>query len=179
MSRPIESDYASHVAYCRALEEYCDELTRQRDEAMKDAEIQAAAELNGKLLDSCIKKDVEIYEIGCLNDNAEHRISELEQQLAAAQAHIAEMQEAMGLADNLIDHQFTGTSAGMTALQIALDEIHETLAIESPTDALREHDAKLIDDFVHLFKRHVGGDGELWLHELEDFADKIRKGEPK
>jgi hypothetical protein len=24
MVKPIESDYVSHVAYCRALEEYCD-----------------------------------------------------------------------------------------------------------------------------------------------------------
>ena len=29
MKRPIESDYASHVAYNRALEEYCDSLEKQ------------------------------------------------------------------------------------------------------------------------------------------------------
>ena len=29
MKRPIESDYTSHVAYTRALEEYCDALEQQ------------------------------------------------------------------------------------------------------------------------------------------------------
>ena len=26
-----------------------------------------------------------------------------------------------------------------------------------------------VADFIYRFKRHVGGDGEFWLHELEDF----------
>jgi hypothetical protein len=30
MKRPIESDYTSHVAYTRALEEYCDALVQQK-----------------------------------------------------------------------------------------------------------------------------------------------------
>ena len=43
MSRPQESDYASHVAYARALEDYCDKLemflpTRREAEAAKAAE---------------------------------------------------------------------------------------------------------------------------------------------
>ncbi len=54
--------------------------------------------------------------------------------------------------------------------------IKQALATTSPSDALREYDSKLVDEFIHKFKRHVGGDGEFWLHELEDFADKIRKG---
>ena len=29
MDRPIESDYASHVAYTRALEAYCDNLEKR------------------------------------------------------------------------------------------------------------------------------------------------------
>ena len=29
MKRPVESDYTSHVAYTRALEEYCDALEQQ------------------------------------------------------------------------------------------------------------------------------------------------------
>ncbi len=52
----------------------------------------------------------------------------------------------------------------------------QALPTTSPSDALREYDSKLVDEFIHKFKRHVGGDGEFWLHELEDFADKIRKG---
>ena len=37
----------------------------------------------------------------------------------------------------------------------------------------------IIANFIHQFKRHVGGDGEFWLHELEDFYDKMaaRSGE--
>lgn len=27
-----------------------------------------------------------------------------------------------------------------------------------------------VSQFVYAFKRHVGGDGEFWVHELEDFA---------
>ena len=36
-----------------------------------------------------------------------------------------------------------------------------------------------IANFLHQFKRHVGGDGEFWLHELEDFYDAISQGEQK
>jgi hypothetical protein len=32
MKRPIESDYTSHVAYTRALEEYCDALAQPEPE---------------------------------------------------------------------------------------------------------------------------------------------------
>lgn len=42
MKRPIESDYTSHVAYTRALEEYCNE----QDESLKLAQ-DALASLDG------------------------------------------------------------------------------------------------------------------------------------
>ena len=32
MKRPVESDYTSHVAYTRALEEYCDALEQPKQE---------------------------------------------------------------------------------------------------------------------------------------------------
>ena len=38
----------------------------------------------------------------------------------------------------------------------------------------------IIANFIHQFKRHVGGDGEFWLHELEDFYTNMaaaRSGE--
>jgi hypothetical protein len=35
MKRPIESDYASHVSYTRALEEYCDSLEKPAQEQIK------------------------------------------------------------------------------------------------------------------------------------------------
>lgn len=36
-----------------------------------------------------------------------------------------------------------------------------------------------IANFIQQFKRHIGGDGEFWLHELEDFYDAISQGELK
>ena len=35
MNRPIESDYTSHVAYTRALEEYCDALAQPEQEPVR------------------------------------------------------------------------------------------------------------------------------------------------
>ena len=37
----------------------------------------------------------------------------------------------------------------------------------------------IVANFIHQFKRHVGGDGEFWLHELEDFYNEMaaRSGE--
>ena len=32
-------------------------------------------------------------------------------------------------------------------------------------------EANCVAEFIGRFKRHVGGDGEFWLHELEDFYD--------
>jgi hypothetical protein len=43
MKRPIESDYTSHVAYTRALEEYCDSLPQLAQEPV-------ALEMDGKQL---------------------------------------------------------------------------------------------------------------------------------
>jgi len=38
--------------------------------------------------------------------------------------------------------------------------------------SLAEYRNKVIEAFVNEFSRHVGGDGEFWLHELQDFAMK-------
>ena len=32
-------------------------------------------------------------------------------------------------------------------------------------------EANCVAEFIGRFKRHVGGDGEFWLHELENFYD--------
>lgn len=31
---------------------------------------------------------------------------------------------------------------------------------------------EIVPKFIQQFARHVGGDGEFWLHELEDFFEK-------
>jgi len=39
MKRPIESEYTSHVAYARALEDYCDALAASVQEPLTFAEL--------------------------------------------------------------------------------------------------------------------------------------------
>ena len=51
------------------------------------------------------------------------------------------------------------------------DEIAATLS-STPEQSLAKYRNKVIEAFVNEFSRHVGGDGEFWLHELQDFAMK-------
>lgn len=37
---------------------------------------------------------------------------------------------------------------------------------------------EVVEDFIYRFKRHVGGDGEFWLHELEDFYTESTIAQP-
>jgi len=46
------------------------------------------------------------------------------------------------------------------------------LLASTPEQSLAEYRNKMIEAFVNEFSRHVGGDGEFWLHELQDFAMK-------
>ena len=48
---------------------------------------------------------------------------------------------------------------------------YEALA-SIPEQSLAEYRNKVIEAFVNEFSRHVGGDGEFWLHELQDFDMK-------
>lgn len=52
-------------------------------------------------------------------------------------------------------------------------QTEDALAISPSAELLEARDRNLIADFIHRFKRHVGGDGEFWLHELEDFAEAL------
>ena len=47
----------------------------------------------------------------------------------------------------------------------------KTLA-DTHEQSLAAYRNKVIEAFVNEFSRHVGGDGEFWLHELQDFAMK-------
>ena len=53
------------------------------------------------------------------------------------------------------------------ALHVAGEALDTT-----PEQSLAEYRNKVIEAFVNEFSRHVGGDGEFWLHELQDFAMK-------
>ena len=47
-----------------------------------------------------------------------------------------------------------------------------TAIASTPEQSLAKYRNKVIEAFVNEFSRHVGGDGEFWLHELQDFAMK-------
>ena len=50
--------------------------------------------------------------------------------------------------------------------------LHAPSDTSTPEHSLAEYRNKVIEAFVNEFSRHVGGDGEFWLHELQDFAIK-------
>ena len=75
--------------------------------------------------------------------------------------------------------------AQINVLREALEEIGDTACDEAshqyisltalaytPEQSLAEYRNKVIEAFVNEFSRHVGGDGEFWLHELQDFVMK-------
>jgi hypothetical protein len=51
------------------------------------------------------------------------------------------------------------------------EEIKTAFNLTPSAELLETRDRNLIAEFVYKFKRHVGGDGEFWLHELEDFEE--------
>lgn len=51
MKRPVESDYTSHVAYTRALEEYCDQMGQPKP---MPAELRKALE---DYFDKCFRRE--------------------------------------------------------------------------------------------------------------------------
>ena len=61
-----------------------------------------------------------------------------------------------------------------TAMCVPMDSYHDLVdaAEATPAQSLAEYRNKVIEAFVNEFSRHVGGDGEFWLHELQDFAMK-------
>lgn len=52
------------------------------------------------------------------------------------------------------------------------EELCERALASTPEQSITEYRNKVIEAFVNEFSRHVGGDGEFWLHELQDFAMK-------
>lgn len=54
------------------------------------------------------------------------------------------------------------------------EELCKRALASTPEQSIAEYRNKVIEAFVNEFSRHVGGDGEFWLHELQDFAMKER-----
>jgi chromosome segregation ATPase len=121
-------------------------------------------------------------------------LNECEKQLAAAQAHIAVLREALrelvackNLKSQVEAIRFSGVNSShgvnWESTASALESNYnlrkpdawvaacEAISIESPTDALREHDARLVERIAEAFTSSPAAD------YLLDVADKIRHGE--
>ena len=113
-------------------------------------------------------------------DEAADRIEELEREVErkmsaadfilkerdALQADNARLREAMEEIRDDFDCDNDAHRYGTTC-RCCLAE--KTLA-STPEQSLAEYRNEAIKAFVNEFSRHVGGDGEFWLHELQDFA---------
>lgn len=49
------------------------------------------------------------------------------------------------------------------------------LSATPQTDALTAYRNDVLENFLYKFRRHVGGDGEFWLHELDCFYEDMKK----
>ena len=65
----------------------------------------------------------------------------------------------------------------LEAFSERLDKAALDCAIKAAEEAIRQRDlaVEAVPTFVAEFARFVGGDGEFWLHELEDFLDTWKK----
>ena len=103
-------------------------------------------------------------DIGLCADAAE-RIEELERFIKeqdALRAHINALRNAI---------KFWMRAEGNYDLMKA-DKLFQEALAATPEQSLAAYRNKVIEAFVNEFSRHVGGDGEFWLHELQDFAMK-------
>ena len=143
----------------------------QAGAASRDAEIQR---LQFALADS------EALELG----TAEH-CDQLRAELAAEQANntrlrdfIASAQVSSGVCccGEAMDGHSSPMSCGHSPVDMwdhAVEKLlHAPSDTSTPEQSLAEYRNKVIEAFVNEFSRHVGGDGEFWLHELQDFAMK-------
>jgi len=109
----------------------------------------------------------------------------LRQQLAAEQAKnvgmrdlIAHAQVSSGVCccGEPMDGHSSPMSCGHSPVDMwdhAVEKLlHAPSDTSTPEQSLAEYRNKVIEAFVNEFSRHVGGDGEFWLHELQDFAMK-------
>ena len=95
-------------------------------------------------------------------ENAEQERDQFEQERDALQADNAQLRESTELL--LIARQ-------IGHYRDEWDMLKEALAA-TPEQSLAEYRNKVIEAFVNEFSRHVGGDGDFLLHELQDFAMK-------
>lgn len=94
----------------------------------------------------------------------------LRQQLAEAQAQVEKLREALKASDS-----WYRSYANMHHKDID-KQISDALSIQSPSDALREHDERLVEKLVNELNDKVDGSVSDAMEYLEKVADKIRKG---
>ena len=129
-------------------------------------------------LKRCIALNLQSGGLLDLLDRIEELEREVERKMSAAdfilkerdalQADNARLREAMKEIRDDFDCDNDAHRYGATC-RCCLAE--KTLAA-IPEQSLAEYRNKVIEAFVNEFSRHVGGDGEFWLHELQDFAMK-------
>lgn len=99
------------------------------------------------------------YRRMAFNAQLQDEVARLEQENDKLRAQINMLREAL---------EYCVTQVGELA---TVPGIASALA-STPKQPLAEYRNKMIEAFVNEFSRHVGGDGEFWLHELQDFAMK-------
>ena len=143
----------------------------QAGAASRDAEIRR---LQFALADS------EALELGTAE-----RCDQLRAELAAEQANntrlrdfIASAQVSSGVCccGEAMDGHSSPMSCGHSPVDMwdhAVEKLlHAPSDTPTPEQSLAEYRKKVIEAFVNEFSRYVGGDGEFWLHELQDFVMK-------
>ena len=99
--------------------------------------------------------------------------ADLEPTIAEQAKQLEEMAEAIRVKDVALARLVDGVTFiyGERAAHGAILSAKEALAILPSPEILAARDQRVAEAFVMKFKRHVGGDGEFWLHELEDFCE--------
>lgn len=103
------------------------------------------------------------YRRMAFNAQLQDEVARLEQENDQLRAKINVLREALSSAESALDES--------RDYPVTYDEVITAL-ITTPEQSLAEYRNKVIEAFVNEFSRHVGGDGEFWLHELQDFAMK-------
>ena len=133
------------------------------------------------LLDLIASRDAEVarlktvpmrYRRMAFNAQLQDEVARLEQENDQLRAQINVLREAVKVVE--ADSEEVLDFDECMAMCLPMDAYHGLIeaAEATPEQSLAEYRNKVIEAFVNEFSRHVGGDGEFWLHELQDFAMK-------
>ena len=129
MNKPIEHEYASHVAYTRALEEYTAELEAER-EKWKSAKLE---EFTNIWRVRCEDRDETIERQRCMLFDLREENTEIEAALRESKSALREAKSALetcGYADDSTDPEMCGPYLDFNAVVKALATINKVLGEE-------------------------------------------------